>query len=73
MVCDLTTTNNFWANGFIVHNSYGVNLPNFRAVIRDVKRYYPGIGSIYLPVLEVEQMFWEKWKAEVRCLGRRGF
>jgi replicative superfamily II helicase len=57
MVCDLTTTNNFWANGFIVHNSYGVNLPNFRAVIRDVKRYYPGIGSIYLPVLEVEQMF----------------
>jgi replicative superfamily II helicase len=57
MVCDLTTTNNFWANGFIVHNSYGVNLPNFRAVIRDVKRYYPGVGSIYLPVLEVEQMF----------------
>jgi helicase len=57
MVCDLTTTNNFWANGFIVHNSYGVNLPNFRAVIRDVKRYYPGLGSIYLPVLEVEQMF----------------
>ena len=35
----------------------GVNIPNFRAVIRDVKRYYPGIGSIYLPVLEVEQMF----------------
>jgi helicase len=37
--------------------AFGVNLPNFRAVIRDVKRYYPGIGSIYLPVLEVEQMF----------------
>jgi helicase len=37
--------------------AFGVNLPNFRAVIRDVKRYYPGLGSIYLPVLEVEQMF----------------
>jgi len=57
IVYDLTTTENFWANGFVIHNSYGVNLPNFRAVIRDVKRYYPGLGSIYLPVLEVEQMF----------------
>ncbi len=37
--------------------AYGINLPNFRAVIRDVKRYYPGLGSLYLPVLEVEQMF----------------
>jgi helicase len=37
--------------------AFGLNLPNFRAVVRDVKRYYPGIGSIYLPVLEVEQMF----------------
>jgi helicase len=37
--------------------AFGVNLPNFRAVIRDVKRYYPGLGSILLPVLEVEQMF----------------
>ena len=37
--------------------AYGVNLPNFRAVVRDVKRYQPGIGSVYLPVLEVQQMF----------------
>jgi len=37
--------------------AYGLNLPNFRAVVRDAKRYYPGLGSIYLPVLEVEQMF----------------
>ena len=37
--------------------AYGLNLPTFRAVVRDVKRYYPGLGSIYLPVLEVEQMF----------------
>ncbi len=48
---------NFWANGFVVHNSYGINLPNFRAVIRDIKRYSPGLGSVFLPVLEVEQMF----------------
>lgn len=46
----------------------GINMPNFRAVVRDVKRYYPGLGSVYLPVLEVEQMFgrsgrprWDKW------------
>jgi helicase len=56
-VYDLTTTDNFWANGFIIHNSYGINLPNFRAVVRDIKRYQPGLGSIYLPVLEVQQMF----------------
>jgi helicase len=37
--------------------SFGVNLPNFRAVVRDVKRYYPGLGSIFIPVLEVWQMF----------------
>jgi helicase len=37
--------------------AFGINLPNFRAVIRDVKRYLPGEGSIFLPVLEVQQMF----------------
>ncbi len=37
--------------------AYGVNLPNFRAVVRDIKRYSPGLGSIYLPILEVQQMF----------------
>ncbi len=36
--------------------AYGVNLPSFVVVIRDLKRYYPGIGSMYIPVLEVEQM-----------------
>ena len=37
--------------------AFGINLPNFRAVVRDIKRYYPGLGSVFLPVLEVEQMF----------------
>jgi len=37
--------------------AYGLDLPTFRAVVRDTKRYYPGLGSVYLPVLEVEQMF----------------
>lgn len=48
--------------------AFGVNLPNFRAVVRDVKRYYPGLGSFFLPVLEVQQMFgrsgrpqYDKW------------
>ncbi|MEM5802019.1 MAG: DEAD/DEAH box helicase [Candidatus Aenigmatarchaeota archaeon] len=34
----------------------GVNLPAFRVIIRDAKRYYPGIGTIYIPVLEYKQM-----------------
>jgi len=41
--------------GFIVHNSLGVNLPAFRVVIRDAKRYYSGIGMTYIPVLEYKQ------------------
>ena len=36
--------------------AFGVNLPSFLVGIKDVRRYYPGIGSVYLPVLEVEQM-----------------
>jgi len=35
----------------------GVNLPNFRSVVCNVKRYVPGLGSVFLPVLEVWQMF----------------
>ena len=33
----------------------GVNLPAFRVIIRDAKRYYRGIGSAYIPVLEYKQ------------------
>ncbi len=33
----------------------GVNLPAFRVLIRDVKRYYDGIGSEFIPVLEYKQ------------------
>ena len=33
----------------------GVNLPAFRVVIRDARRYYPGIGAVYIPVLEYKQ------------------
>lgn len=33
----------------------GVNLPAFRVVIRDIKRYYPGRGSLEIPVLEYKQ------------------
>ncbi|MFH1106049.1 MAG: DEAD/DEAH box helicase [Candidatus Aenigmatarchaeota archaeon] len=34
----------------------GVNLPAFRAIIRDVKRYNPVIGYEYIPVLDYQQM-----------------
>jgi helicase len=33
----------------------GVNLPAFRVVIRDAKRYYPGRGATFIPVLEYKQ------------------
>jgi len=62
----------------------GVNLPAFRVIIRDLRRYYPLRGSVYLPVLEVMQMLgragrpkYDKWgegiliarsKAELREL-----
>ncbi|MBU5536957.1 MAG: DEAD/DEAH box helicase [Candidatus Aenigmarchaeota archaeon] len=35
--------------------SMGVNLPAFRVIIRDAKRYHPGFGAIYIPVLEYKQ------------------
>jgi helicase len=34
----------------------GVNLPAFRVVIRDPKRFYAGVGSAYIPVMEYRQM-----------------
>lgn len=33
----------------------GVNLPAFRVLVRDVKRYYQGTGASYIPVLEYKQ------------------
>jgi len=45
----------FVANGFIVHNSLGVDLPAFRTIIKDLKRY--GIhGLSWIPVMEYHQM-----------------
>jgi len=35
--------------------AYGVNLPAFRVIIRDAKRYYAGYGSSFIPVLEYKQ------------------
>jgi len=34
----------------------GVNLPAFRVVIRDAKRFYVGAGSVYISVMEYRQM-----------------
>jgi len=34
----------------------GVNLPAFRVIIKDAKRFYSGIGAAYIPVLEYKQM-----------------
>jgi helicase len=35
--------------------AYGIDMPAYRAVIRDARRYYPGYGFVYIPVLEYEQ------------------
>jgi helicase len=35
--------------------AYGVNLPAFRVIIRDLKRYYSGFGAKFIPVLEYKQ------------------
>jgi len=45
----------FVAEGFIVHNSYGVDLPAFRAIIKDLKRYTVH-GLSWIPVLDYMQM-----------------
>ncbi len=34
----------------------GVNLPAYRCILRDMKRFYAGLGSRYIPVLEYQQM-----------------
>ena len=45
----------FVANGFVVHNSYGLDLPAYRTVIKDLKRYgYRGYN--WIPVLDYMQM-----------------
>jgi len=35
----------------------GINLPAFRVIVRDLKRFSALQGSYYIPVLEVKQMF----------------
>ncbi|WP_240912166.1 DEAD/DEAH box helicase [Thermococcus sp. LS2] len=47
--------NESYSVGFIVHNSAGVNLPSFRVIIRDTKRYST-FGWSDIPVLEIQQM-----------------
>ncbi len=48
--------------------AYGVNLPVFRVIIRDLKRYYSGFGAKFIPVLEYKQFCgragrptWDTW------------
>jgi helicase len=36
--------------------AWGVNLPAYRVVIRDLRRFSRGYGSDYIPVLEIQQM-----------------
>ncbi|MFA4819419.1 MAG: DEAD/DEAH box helicase [Candidatus Aenigmatarchaeota archaeon] len=36
--------------------AFGLNLPAYRVVIRDTKRFTQGYGATYLPVIEIHQM-----------------
>ncbi len=36
--------------------AWGINLPAFRVIIRDLKRFSRSYGSDYIPVLEIQQM-----------------
>ena len=45
----------FVANGFIVHNSFGLDLPAFRAIMKDLRRYGHH-GLQWIPTLEYLQM-----------------
>ncbi len=36
--------------------AFGMNLPAYRVLIKDVKRFSQNYGSVYLPVMEVHQM-----------------
>jgi helicase len=47
----------------------GINLPAFRVVIRDIKRYYPGHGSIYIPVLEYKQFIGRAGRPQFDSFG----
>jgi len=47
----------------------GVNLPAFRVVIRDPKRYYTGYGSRFIPVLEYKQFVGRAGRPEYDSFG----
>ncbi|MFH0874525.1 MAG: LAGLIDADG family homing endonuclease [archaeon] len=66
-VYDVVLSNNrqnkhfFVAEGILVHNSFGLNLPAFRAIMKDLKRYGGRWGMQWIPTLEYHQ-----------CIGRAG-
>ncbi|MBI2542921.1 MAG: DEAD/DEAH box helicase [Candidatus Aenigmarchaeota archaeon] len=47
----------------------GVNLPAFRVVIRDTKRYYPGVGAVHIPVLEYKQFIGRAGRPQYDTFG----
>ena len=57
---DGTNSHYIVANGFIVHNSAGINLPCRRAIVRDLMRFSDGRMKP-IPIMEIHQ-----------CIGRAG-
>ncbi|MCX8178604.1 MAG: DEAD/DEAH box helicase [Candidatus Aenigmarchaeota archaeon] len=47
----------------------GVNTPSHRVIIRDVKRFYAGIGARYIPVFEYKQMAGRAGRPEFNSEG----
>ncbi|MEM2131347.1 MAG: LAGLIDADG family homing endonuclease, partial [Candidatus Woesearchaeota archaeon] len=55
LLSDRKNKHYYVAEGFLIHNSYGLNLPAFRAIIKDLKRY-GNYGMDWIPTLEYHQM-----------------
>lgn len=55
VVLDTPEERFFVAEGFLVHNSMGINMPADRTIMKSLKRF-DGRGSSWIPVLEYHQM-----------------
>ncbi len=59
----------FVAEGFITHNSAGLNLPAYKVIIRDYKRY-SRFGFADIPVLEFHQMAGRAGRPGLEFVGK---
>lgn len=49
--------------------AYGINLPSFRVVMRDLRRYQAGVSSTFVPILDVQQMLGRAGRPQYEQFG----